>query len=54
LTLTVGCQEGHLADKNPIPLLSKDSLPDHVEEQDGPRKKWLTQIHLKKTAVKWE
>jgi len=32
LTLMVGWQKGHLAHKNPIPLILTGSLPEHVEE----------------------
>jgi len=34
LTLMVGCQEGHLTHKNQVPLMSRGSVLEQVEEEE--------------------
>jgi len=46
----VGWQEGHLSDKNPVPLIPRGALPVEAEVED-PRANWLTQVHPEERSL---
>lgn len=48
--LMVGWKEGHAVRKESVPLIPGGFLPEQEEEED-PRGKWLTQVHLEKRPL---